>query len=157
MSTFVNNRAHFLLSVLLILLNLDAIRSYTRPVRSIERFGSSSSSKSGSCSRSSSRSRSSHLDMVMPSSSKFYASDSRRKEPDALINNQIKVSPVRVIKPGEPNDKGEPTEEMAGIMPVSNLSFSLHFPHNICRLFSYPQFHHLNLQPSPKANASIDY
>ena len=34
---------------------------------------------------------------VMPSSSKVYGGDSRQRVPDALINEQIKLSPVRVI------------------------------------------------------------
>ena len=56
--------------------------------------------------------------MVMPSSSKFYASDSRRREADALINNQIKVSPVRVIDGCAMNDAGEIVDEMLGIYPI---------------------------------------
>ena len=58
-----------------------------------------------------SRSTCTQLNMVMPSSSKFYASDSRRKEADALINNQIKVSPVRVIDGCAMNDAGEIVDE----------------------------------------------
>lgn len=56
--------------------------------------------------------------MVMPSSSKFYGSDSRRREADVLINNQIKVSPVRVIDGCAMNDAGEIVDEMLGIYPI---------------------------------------
>lgn len=34
---------------------------------------------------------------VMPSSSKVYGGDSRQKVPDAPINEEIKLSPVRLI------------------------------------------------------------
>lgn len=54
----------------------------------------------------------------MPSSSKFYASDSRKRETDALINGQIKVSPVRVINGCNSNEAGEPVDEMVGIFPI---------------------------------------
>lgn len=56
---------------------------------------------------------------IIPSSSKFYGKDSQAKVPDVPINEQIKISPVRLIVPGNLTEDGEPTDHMLGIFPIA--------------------------------------